>query len=68
MNILTLVISGIVVNFIFFSIFLSFLIFLQLTHIAFTIRKNINVTVLKEKETILSTKCLATEQNLPLCG
>ena len=58
MNMLTLVISGIVVNYIFFSIRLSFLIFIQWAHIAFTIRKSINVIILKEKETILSTSCL----------
>lgn len=62
MDMLTLAISGIMVNFILFSIFLSFLIFLQLAHISFMIRKNINVIILKEKEIILSAKCLATEQ------
>lgn len=64
MNILTLVVSGIMVNFIFFSIFLSVLLFLQLAYITFISRKNINVIVLREKEIILSTKFPATLQQL----
>lgn len=59
-HMLILVISGVMVNFIFFSIFLSALIFLHLAYIIFISRENIAIIVLKEEEIIFSRKHLAT--------